>query len=186
MTLRVARNWQGSKGNQRLCWPPKGLERRQGGALVSRTPIRPRNHPFQGDKLSPQWSLCRAFWYWQDKRVGRPEILLAEPEKRRQSLCLRMWRLFYFKDHLPQALWRPTVLTCIDSPIERPFDRLCDRLTIVPQLKGWQLWLDPCHCWPLNQNGTLRASQSHHQYSRTSKSNYWRGDTISWPLGLHY
>ena len=49
--------------------------RRAGKTLiVSRTSIHPRDHPFWGSKSSLQWSSCRAFWHWQDKRVGWPSL----------------------------------------------------------------------------------------------------------------
>lgn len=37
--------------------------------------------------------------------------------------------------------------------LERHFDRLCDRFTIVRQLEGRQLYLDSCYCQSFNQNG---------------------------------
>ena len=97
MTFWAARKRQESKASQRSCRPSGGLERYRGSAAIPRTPICPRDHPLWGDKLSLQWSSCRAFWHWQDKRVGWLEILLAKPEKRRWELCPRMWCLSDFE-----------------------------------------------------------------------------------------
>ena len=100
-TLRAAGKQRGNKAFQRLYGSSGGLKRCRRSALVSRAPIRPSNHPFQGDKLLPQWSSWRAFWYWKDKGVGWPEILLAKPEERRWKLCPGMRRLSGLKSHPP-------------------------------------------------------------------------------------
>ena len=112
-SCQAAGKQQGSKASQRICRSSRGLERCWGSAPVLRALICSRNHPLQGDKLSSQWSSYR----WQDKRVGWPKILLVKSEEGRWDVCQRMWRLSDFKSRLPQALWRPTVLVCIDSLI---------------------------------------------------------------------
>ena len=149
-TLWAVGKQQGSKAFQRLCRPSGGLERYQGSAPVSRTPIHLSNHLFQGDKSLPRWFPCRAFWYWQDKGVGWPEILLVKPEERRRKLCLGMQRLSSFKNHPPQALWRPAVFAYINLSMKRPLHRLCDRLTVIRGLEGRQLRLNPRHCQPVD------------------------------------
>ena len=174
-TLRAARKRQESKASQKFCRPSKGLGRRRGSTSVLRTPICPRDHPFRGHKLPPQWSSYRAFWHWQDKRVGRPEILLAELEQKRQTLCPTMWRLSDFKNRPPQTIWRPAVLVCPNSSIERPLHGLCDWLTIVRGLEGRQLQVNSCHCWPIDQDSARQASQSYHWCSGTSGTHHKRG-----------
>ena len=178
-TLQAARKQRGSKASQKLCKPSKGLERCRGSGPVSRTPIRPSNHPFQGDKLLPQWFSYRTFWYWQDKGVDRPEILLAEPEERHRELCLRIQCLSGFKSYLLQALWRLAVLTYTNLLIERPLHGLCDRLTVIHGLEKQQLRLDPCHCQPIDQDGALWASQSYYWYFGASKSYLRYGSSTS-------
>ena len=97
-TARTARQWQ--RGKSAESWGPfKGLKKRWGSAPILRPPIYPRDHPLRDDKLSPQWSSYRAFWHWQDNRVGWPKILLAKPEEGRWGLYPRMWRLSGFKSH---------------------------------------------------------------------------------------
>ena len=184
-TARTARQRWGSKETQ-SCRSSGSMGGRQRGSPVPKTPICPRDHLLWGDKSSPQWSSCRAFRHWQDKRVGRPEILLAKPEKKRQELCPRMWRLSDFKGCPPQALWRPTVLTCTNSSIEGPLHGLCDRLTVVFWLERRQLWLDSRHCRPIDQDDALRTSQNHHRCSWTSGINHRRGGAISRPPRLHH
>ena len=155
--LQAARKRRGSKAFQRLCRPSRELERHRESVLVSKTPIRLSNYLFQGDILSPQWSSCKTFWYWQDKRVGWPEILVAVPKNRRRELCPRMQRFSNFKSRPSQALWRPAFLACIKSSMERPFYGLCDRLTVVHRLEGRQLQLNPRHCRPVDQDVVLPA-----------------------------
>ena len=46
--------------------------------------------------------------------------------------------------------------------MEGPLYGLRDRLTVVRRLEGQQLQLDSCHCRPIDQDGALQASQSHH------------------------
>ena len=184
-TLQAAGKQQESETSQKLYRPFGRLRRCRKSFPVPRTPIRPRDHPFRGHKLSPRWSSCRAFRHWQDKRVGRPEILLAKPEKRLQKLCPRMWRLFGFKNRPPQAIWRPAVLACTDSSIERPLHGLCDRLTVVRGLEGQQLWLNSCHCWPIDQDGTLQASQSYYWCFGTSGSHHRHGSLAPWSTRLN-
>ena len=155
-------------------------------APIPRAPICPRDYPLWGDKLSLRWSSCRAFRHWQDKRVGRPEILLAKPEEGRRGLCQRMWRLSGFKSCPPQALWRSTVLACTDSPMEGPLDGLRDGFTAFCWLEGRQLRLDSRHSRPLDQDSALWASQGHHRRSRTSGSDHRRSCTTSRPPRLHH
>ena len=97
-----------------------------------------------------------------------------------------MWRLSGFKGYPPQALWKLIVFACTDSLMEKPFHELCNRLTVVFWLKRRQLWLDPRHCWPANQDGALQTSQSYHQYFWTSGSNHRRGGATSRPHRLHH
>ena len=149
-TLQAAGKPQGSKASQRLCRPFGGLKRRRRSAPISRTPIHPSHHLFQGDKSLLQWSSCKAFRYWQDKEVGWPEILLAKPNERRWELCQRMQRLFGFKSRPLQVLLRPEVLAYTNSLMEGPFYGLRNRLTIVCGLEGRQLQLDPYHCQPVD------------------------------------
>ena len=184
-TLQAAGKQQGSKASQRLCKPFGKLEKRRKSAPVSRTPIHPSNHPFRSNKLSPQWSSCRAFWYWQDKGVGWPEILLAESEERCWELCPGMWRLSGFKSRPPQALWRLAVIACTDSLMEKLFHRFRDRLIVVRRPEEQQLWLDCHHCWLIDQDGALQASQSYHWRSGTSGSHYRRGSSTSRPIKLN-
>ena len=185
MTLQVAEKRRESEASQKLYRPSGGLERRQGSTPVPNTPIRLKDYPFRGHKLLPRWSSCRAFWHWQDKRVGWPEILLAKPEERRQKLCPRMWRLSDFKSRLSQAIWRPAVLACTNSSMEGPLHGLRDRLTVVRGLEGRQLWLNSRHCRPIDQDGALRASQSHHWCSGTSESHHRRGSLTPWSTRLN-
>ena len=65
-TAGVAGQQWGSKGIQRLCKLPERLKRCWGSVLVPRAPIYPKNHPFWGDKLVPQWSSCKILQNWQD------------------------------------------------------------------------------------------------------------------------
>ena len=158
MILQVAGKWRGNKAFQRFCRPSGGLGRHRGSAPVLRAPICSKDHPFRGDKSTPQWSTCKALWYWLDKRIGRPKIQLAEPEEKGRGLCPRMWHLSGFKGCPPQALWRPTVFAFTNSLMEGSLHGLCDRFTIIRGLERWQLWLDPCHCQPIDQDGVLWAS----------------------------
>ena len=97
-----------------------------------------------------------------------------------------MWRLSDFKSCPPQALWKPTVLACTNSPLEEPLNRLCDGFTAFCWLEGRQLRLDSRHSRPLDQDGALWASQGHHRRSGTSGSDHRRGCTASWPPRLHH
>ena len=186
MTLRAPGKRRESKTSQKLYRPFRGLEGRRGSTPVPRTLIRPRDHPFRGHKSSPQWSSCSAFRYWQDKRVGQPEVLLAKLGERRQKLCPRIWRLSDFKSHPSQAIWRPAVLAFTDSTMEGPLHGLCDQLTIVRGLEKQQIWLDSCYCRPINQDGVLQTSQSHHWCSGTSGSHYRRGSSVPWSIRLKH
>ena len=138
-TLWAAGKRRGSKTSQRICRLSGGLERCRRSAPIPRALICPRDHSLQGDKLSPQWSSCRTFRHWKNKRVGHPEILLAKSEEGRWDLCQRIWHLSDFKKHPPQALWKLTVFAYTNSSMGRPFHRLCDWLTIVRRLEGRQL-----------------------------------------------
>ena len=120
-----------------------------------------------------------------NKGVGQPEILLAGLAERRQELCPRMRRLSGFKSRLSQALWRLTVLAYTNSLMEKPLHRLLHRLTVLYGLEKQQLWLDSCHCQPIDQDGALRASQSHHWRSETNGSHPERGSSILWPIRLN-
>ena len=94
--------------------------------------------------------------------------------------------MFKFKGGQPQALWWPLVLAGTNSLMEGPPDKFRYQITDFNQLEGWQLWLHPSHCWPAHENGTLWASQGHHQCFRTGGSNYWRSGVTSRPSGLHH
>ena len=184
-TTQTLRRRQGSKSSE--SWRlSKGLEESRGSVPVLRAPICPKDHLLQSDKLSSRWSSCGAFWHWQDKKVGWPEILLAEPEEERRELGQRIRRLSDFKNCPPQALCRSTVLTCTNSLMERPFDRLCDRFTAFFWLERQQLQLNSCHSRPLDQYGALWASQGHHRRSETSESNYKRRCTVLRLPRLHH
>ena len=182
--LRVARirRWgsknQGRRTKERLWrgwWSP----------APPRATLCSRNHQNRAHQLSLQWSSCRTFRYWQNKRVGQPEILLAEPEERHRKPCARMWRLSGFKNRLPQALWRPAVFAYTDASIKRPLHELCDRLIVVRGLERWQLWLDPHYYRPIDQDGALRASQSHYWCFKTSGSHHRRYSLASRPTKLN-
>ena len=94
--------------------------------------------------------------------------------------------MFRFKSSQAQALWWPLVFAGTDWSMERPLDRFCHRITNLNQLEGWQLWLYLSYRWPAHKNDALWASQGHHQYLRTSGSNYRRSGATSRPLGLHH
>ena len=177
--FRAARKRRGSKASQRGCRPSGGLRRCQRSATVLKTPICPRDHPLRGDKSSPQWSSGRTFRHWQDKRVGRSEILLAGPEKKRWKLCPRMWHLPSFKASQTEALWWPIVFAYTNSSVEGPLHRLRDRIAVVRWLEGRQLRLDSCHCRLVDQDGVSRANQSHHWCAKTSRSHHRRGSLAS-------
>ena len=155
MTHRAAGKQRGSKASQRNCRPSGRLTQCQGSVPVPRTLICPRDNLFWGDKLSPQWSSCRTFQHWQDKRVGRPEILLAELVERYRELCPRMRRLSDFKSRPLQTLWRLVVLAFTNPSIEKPLHGLRDRPAFIRWLERQQLWLDSCYCWPIDQDGAL-------------------------------
>ena len=70
-SVKAARKWWGNKDTQRLGRPSGGLGRHQGSALVLKAPVYAKNHLFQDDKLSPQWSTCKIFRNWQTRELIR-------------------------------------------------------------------------------------------------------------------
>lgn len=46
------------------------------------------------------------------------------------------------------------------------------------QLERWQLWLDPYHRWPVNEDGTIQAGEGHHWCSWARKGHPRRRSAI--------
>ena len=158
------------------------MGKRWGSALIPRFLVRPRNHPFQGDKLSPWQTACRVSWNWQDTRAGCQEILLANPPPRRRDLCPRMSRVSSFESRPLQALWGLTIAADANTLLKGLFDEFCHKITKFNQLEGRKLWLYPSYCWLAHKNGALWASQGYHQCSGASWSHFKCGSLAPWPL----
>ena len=72
------------------------------------------------------------------------------------------------KGSLPQVVRRLSIVTCLNSLMERLVNKLCYKPLNFSQLERWQLRLDIGHYWPAYKNSLLCTSQGHNWYTGLS------------------
>ena len=113
------------------------------------------------------------------------ETLLANALPWRQRLYKEMRCMPGLKSSLAQALWWITIFANSYLSLEGFIDKFYHLFTNFDRLEVRQLWLNPCHCQLAHKNGSLQASQGHHQRPGPCWSHHQRGSEISRPLRLN-
>ena len=96
----VTRNRLGSSKNQSHR-AARRMRRVQWSFPPPKTFLCAKNCSFWTHQQVSQWSICMAFWDWQDLRTDWSEVLLAKLEEGNWNLYSRMWCLSDFKNRPP-------------------------------------------------------------------------------------
>ncbi len=134
---------------------PGRLGRYQVGAPLSRPSIYSECHPLRTDKQAAQQPSHRPFWHNEDLGANSQKVLLADATTKHRGLRQGLRHLLGFKNSLPQALRRSSIVACSSSLVEEPVNGLCYKPPNLSQLEKWQLRLDISHCWPAYENSIL-------------------------------
>ena len=140
---------QGLVGYQRCFVPP-------------RLTLCPGNHPDRTHQQAARRSTSRPFWHQENTKTCCTEILLANALPWRRQLHEGMQCMPSLETSPTQAIRWLTIFAGFYPLLEGLIDRFCHGFANFDGLEGRQLWLNPCHCRPAHENGSLQASQGHH------------------------
>ena len=152
---------------------------------LPRLTLHPGNHPDRTHQQVSRWFTSKPLCHWENTRICYTEILLANAPPWRQQLRKKMQCMPSLKSSPTQAIRWLTILAGSYLLLEGLIDRFCHGFTNFDGLKGRQLWLNPCHCWPAHKDGLLQASQGHHWCLRPSRGHYQRSSKVSQPPRLN-
>ena len=163
---------QGLAGYRR-CPVPQGLT------------LRPGNHPDRTYQQASRRSTSRPLRHRENTRTRCMEILLANAPPWRRRLCEGMQCMPSLESSPTQAIRWLTILASSYPLLERLIDGFRHGFANFDGLEGRQLWLNPCHCRPAHKDGSLRASQGHHQCLGPSRGHYRHSSEASRPPRLN-
>ena len=113
------------------------------------------------------------------------EILLANALLWCQRLCEGVQYMPSLKSSPTQAIQWLTILAGSYLLLKKLIDGFCHGFANFDGLERKQLWLNPRHRWPAHKDGSLQASQGHHQCPGPSRDHYQRSSEASRPPRLN-
>ena len=118
-------------------------------------------------------------------RTRCTEILLANAPPWHRRLREGMRCMPSLENSPTQAIRWLTILAGSYPLLEGLINRFCHGFANFNKLEGRQLWFNPCHRQPAHEDGSLQASQGHHQCLGPSRGHYWRSSEVSRPPRLN-
>ena len=104
----------------------------------------------------------------------------------RERLCEGMWCMPSLESSPTQAIRWLTIFVGSYLLLKGLINRFHHGFANFDRLEGRQLWLYPRHRRPAHENGSLRASQGHHQCPGPSKGYDQRSSEASRPPRLYH
>ena len=147
--------------------------------------LRPGNHPDRTHQQASRWSTSRPLWHQKNTRTRCTEILLANAPPWHRRLREGMRYMPSLESSPTQAIRWLTILAGSYPSLEGLIDGFRHGFANFDGLEGRQLWLNPRHCRPAHEDGSLRASQGHHRCPGPSKGHYQRSSEASRPPRLN-